>query len=459
MNPSRCPCCLTPAGVVLRRFGVLALALACGVTWVWAQQPAQPAAPARPPVADAPGSPALALDKKIIEEAKKNSQVIPNLTYLCDVIGPRLTGSPALKKANEWTAKKMEEYGLSNVHLEPWTIPMGWERGTAVARIIEPDNGHTLTVAAGGWSGSTKGRIEGDVVVVKAGNTKELEAYKGKLKNAIVLRNAPMPVRPITDTKMQLPGVFRPEESGEAPKAADAKKKMATPPMPRKRRRPATRKGRSERNRFGRDFGQMRAFQNEMSTFLRAEAQLPSHGRRETARPHEHERRVAKPDRADAAEPLRCSIRPMKTTPCSIASPRVRRPPRRVAVEVHNKLIPDRFPFTTLSARFRVRKSPTNTSSSAPISIRDLGQAPPTTAPAAWWYWKRPASSPTAKSSRDAPFALSCSQVRNRACTAPKPMSTSTRTSCRGFPCVWSTTPGPARWKESACKDARSYFR
>ena len=64
-----------------------------------------------------------------------------NLTYLSDQIGPRLTGSANLKRANEWTAEKMKEYGLVNVHLEPWTIPVGWERGTAYARILEPGLG------------------------------------------------------------------------------------------------------------------------------------------------------------------------------------------------------------------------------------------------------------------------------------------------------------------------------
>ena len=79
------------------------------------------------------------------------------------MIGPRLTGSENLKRANEWAAEKMKSYGLSNVHLEPWTIPVGWQRGTATARLIEPDNGRTLTVASMGWTPGTKGPVEGDV--------------------------------------------------------------------------------------------------------------------------------------------------------------------------------------------------------------------------------------------------------------------------------------------------------
>jgi hypothetical protein len=137
---------------------------------------------------------ALTLDKKIIDQVKADSEIMANLTYLSDVIGPRLTGSANLKRANEWTAEKMRSYGLSNVHLEPWTIPVGWERGTAYARLIEPDNGRTLMLASAGWSPSTKGKIEGDVVVLRARTAQELAPYKGKLKNAIVLQSPPQNV-------------------------------------------------------------------------------------------------------------------------------------------------------------------------------------------------------------------------------------------------------------------------
>src|SRR5262245_39939176 len=86
----------------------------------------------------------VALDKKILAEAKNGSEIMTNLAYLSDTIGPRLTGSAALKRANEWTASQLTSYGLTNVHLEAWEMPLGWERGTAYARVVEPDNGRTL---------------------------------------------------------------------------------------------------------------------------------------------------------------------------------------------------------------------------------------------------------------------------------------------------------------------------
>src|SRR5882672_7798235 len=103
---------------------------------------------------------------KAIADIKSNSEIMKNLTYLCDVIGPRLTSSPALKKANDWTAEKMKAYGLTNIHLESWSLPEGWERGTAQARMIEPDNQRPLIIASNAWAPGTNGKIEGDVVAI-----------------------------------------------------------------------------------------------------------------------------------------------------------------------------------------------------------------------------------------------------------------------------------------------------
>src|SRR5207249_2508536 len=105
-----------------------------------------------------------------------------------------MTGSAALMKANEWTAEKMRSYGLTNVRLEPWVLPEGWERGTATARLLEPNPGQSIHIASLGWYPGTKGKIQGPVVVLKAESTKDLEAYKGKLKNAVVLLSPPRQV-------------------------------------------------------------------------------------------------------------------------------------------------------------------------------------------------------------------------------------------------------------------------
>src|SRR5262245_50790976 len=113
---------------------------------------------AQPPAKAVDEKAKLALDQRIIDDAKKGSDILSNLTYLSDVIGPRLTGSGNLKRATEWAAGKMKEYGLANVHLEPWTIPEGWERGMAQAKLLDPDNGRTISIASMGWSPGTEGK-------------------------------------------------------------------------------------------------------------------------------------------------------------------------------------------------------------------------------------------------------------------------------------------------------------
>ena len=88
-----------------------------------------------------------AADAQILSEVRDHSEVMANLEYLSDSIGPRVTGSPQLKQANDWTKEKFAQYGLTNVHLEPWTIARAWTRGTAHARIVTPAD-HPLTIAA-----------------------------------------------------------------------------------------------------------------------------------------------------------------------------------------------------------------------------------------------------------------------------------------------------------------------
>jgi hypothetical protein len=146
-----------------------------------------------------------------------------NLTHLADVIGPRLTGSTNLRNANEWAAGVMKSYGLTNVRLEPWTIPLGWERGTAAAKIVEPNTGLALDIASSAWAPGTKGKVMGDVVILRGLSKDDQTKYKGKLKNAIILQSPPSNVAPITDTTYTSPGGQRGGAKGGKAKGGDAK--------------------------------------------------------------------------------------------------------------------------------------------------------------------------------------------------------------------------------------------
>ncbi len=136
----------------------------------------------------------LAVVQKIRDEGLNRSQIPALAHYLTDVIGPRLTGSPAMKQADEWTAAKLREWGLSNVIVEPWgEFGRGWERVASGARVLEPFV-QPLNVQPVPWTGSTRGTVAGPVVIVKADSVQDLAALHGKLKGAIVLlRPAPQP--------------------------------------------------------------------------------------------------------------------------------------------------------------------------------------------------------------------------------------------------------------------------
>src|SRR5262249_4734563 len=119
-------------------------------------------------------------------EIDKRSELMANLEYLCDMIGPPLTGSPGLTRANQWTRDRFREYGLANAHLESWMIERAWSRGEARGRVVVPVEQRILLESAG-WSPSTQGPRRGPVVHVKAQSTDELSPYKGKLKGSWVL--------------------------------------------------------------------------------------------------------------------------------------------------------------------------------------------------------------------------------------------------------------------------------
>src|SRR6202012_5170382 len=138
-----------------------------------------------------PPVPIAEMDKKIIEQVKKDESALKaDLTYLADRIGPRLTGSPQLDRASHWTEEQFKAAGIANAHLEPWQIANSWTREPANGRIVSPA-GQNFTLASGGWSPSTNGAVRGNVVGVSYRAAADLDQYHGKLKGAIVLMGAP----------------------------------------------------------------------------------------------------------------------------------------------------------------------------------------------------------------------------------------------------------------------------
>jgi carboxypeptidase Q len=124
--------------------------------------------------------------EKIKEEGMKRSQVMATLSYLSDVIGPRLTGSPNMKRANEWTRDQLTKWGLKNAHLESWG-PFGrsWELKEFAAQVIAPQT-IPLIAFPKAWSPGVN-IASGEVVYVDAKNEADLQRFKGNLRGKIIL--------------------------------------------------------------------------------------------------------------------------------------------------------------------------------------------------------------------------------------------------------------------------------
>src|SRR5579864_3089518 len=97
-------------------------------------------AAALPLAAQWPATEKIDLDAiyRIKDEGLQRSKVMEIESYLTDVYGPRLTGSPNIKEAADWTVKTMKDWGLTNVHLETWPFGRGWQNQRFTANAMTP---------------------------------------------------------------------------------------------------------------------------------------------------------------------------------------------------------------------------------------------------------------------------------------------------------------------------------
>ena len=131
----------------------------------------------------------LTMYARIREEGLRHSHVMEFAGALSDGIGPRLTGSPNMAKANAWARDTMTAYGLKNAHLEDWgEFGMGWQQINTWARMVSPDP-EPLWLQAAPWSPATSGPVTGEIAYVDL-NTADLDKMAGTLKGKIVLLGA-----------------------------------------------------------------------------------------------------------------------------------------------------------------------------------------------------------------------------------------------------------------------------
>jgi hypothetical protein len=131
----------------------------------------------------------------IRNEGFRNSKVMEIEEQLTDVIGPRLTGSPNMKRANEWTRDKFTEWGLVNSHVESYPFGRGWTNEYTEVRMVVPQATPLLAYPKA-WTVSTNGVLSAPVVKAKLASQADLDKYKGQLAGKIVLNGEMREIRP-----------------------------------------------------------------------------------------------------------------------------------------------------------------------------------------------------------------------------------------------------------------------
>ena len=145
----------------------------------------------------------LDLITRIRLEAFHNSKVMETLSELTDHIGPRLTNSPNMRKANAWTRDQLTKWGMENAHLEAWgPFGRGWSYEVSTTRMTAPDTAE-LIVLPKAFTPGTDGPVRGNVVRARISSVDDFEKYRGKLKGHIVLLGEPRQLEPHGEVQMK----------------------------------------------------------------------------------------------------------------------------------------------------------------------------------------------------------------------------------------------------------------
>ncbi len=137
----------------------------------------------------------MAMIQKIRKEGLENSKVMDIAFDITDGNGPRLSGSPGLRKAQAWAVKQLKDWGLQNAHLEEWgTFGKGWQVDKYYAAQTNPFY-RPIIAYPKAWTPGTNGPIKSEVILIKADTVTDLAKYKGKLTGKIVMMDRANPIR------------------------------------------------------------------------------------------------------------------------------------------------------------------------------------------------------------------------------------------------------------------------
>lgn len=133
----------------------------------------------------------------------ERSRVMETASYMMDVLGPRLSGSPGIKKSAEWVVEKMRGWGLTGAAMEPWPtdptgtnngFPRGWSNEKFYLHATSP-NAFPISGMSIAWTPGTKGLVSGECVVVTETDETELRKYRGQLRGKWILGQKPVEMR------------------------------------------------------------------------------------------------------------------------------------------------------------------------------------------------------------------------------------------------------------------------
>ena len=123
---------------------------------------------------------------RIKEEGLQHSHVMDITSYLTDVYGPRLTGSPNIREAADWVQASMKQWGLTGVHVEKWPFGRGWQNERFLATATAPRQ-YPLIGFPRAWTPGTNGPVTAQAVLADIQNERDFDTWRGKLRGLFVL--------------------------------------------------------------------------------------------------------------------------------------------------------------------------------------------------------------------------------------------------------------------------------
>jgi len=215
--------------------------------------------------------------QKIRDEGFNRSQIMETASWLTDVYGPRLTGSPNAKKAGDWTIQAMKSWGISNPHFEQWpNFGHGWQVEGFTAQVTAPQ-AYPIIAYLTPWSMGTNGTKTGEVIYARITNESEMNAFKGKLRGKWVMTDTAQASEPhfagdaCRFDDSQLAGMVRTESefNCRTPAAQQIARADSI-----KRAREAAGDGGGRGGRGGGRGGGAQQFQQQLTQFMIAEGAL-----------------------------------------------------------------------------------------------------------------------------------------------------------------------------------------